>query len=252
MADSGSAGTADLFRLWVESNRALLEGGAGPLWAHCERVYRDWARFAEAFAAADGGRRGADEASPFDPAGWLRPPGGGGMADLLRWLEGPDLAGPAGGVAEWLRGTREWIAYLTAIEQMKAVLAEGWLTAFRAFVERFVAEDRAARAESRAAPGWERMRAIWHETAAVELAETYRRPACLAAQRDLIRAETALRRTLRGRVETVSRELGLPTRAELDDLGATVHAMGRELRRMRAGARKGVPTAPRGPGAAGR
>jgi len=243
MPDRESAGS-DFFRLWLEGNRALFESGGGPLWAQAERVFRDWSRFAEAFAAADAGRRTAEGASPFDPAGWLRPAGGGGMADLLRWLEGPTFAGPAGEGAEWVRGTREWLAYLAAVEQMKAGLAEGWRAAFRAFVERFAAEDRAAREAGRPAPGWDRMRAVWSEVASAEMAATYRKPACLAAQRDLIRAETELRASLRGRVERVATELGLPTRAELDDLSETVHAMGRELRRMRAGARAARP----GPG----
>ena len=231
---SGSAGTgSDFLREWLERNRAMLEGGAGPLWQQCEHLYRAWAGAFEGLAGAHAARHGGPDASPFDPAGWLRAPGGGGMADLFRWLEGPALPGLSGLQAEGIRSAREWVAYLTATEQMKAVLAEGWLAAFRAFLDRAAAEDRVG-----TPPGWDRMLALWHEAAAEEMARTHRRPAFLAAQRDLMRAETDLRRHLRERVEAVAGELGLPTRAELDDLHECLHGLGREMRRMRARARE--------------
>ena len=225
---------AEVLRQWLERHRHLLEGEGGPLWQHCERLYSAWARGVEAMAGAHAARSAGPDARPFDPAGWLRPAGGGGMADLFRWLEGPELAAPIAGLqAEALRATREWIAYLTATEQMKAVLAEGWIAAFRAFLDRAAGEDRAG-----APPGWDRMLAIWHETAAAEFARTHRSAAFLAAQRDLVAAETALRAHLRGHVERLAGELGLPTRAELDDVHETLHGLGREMRRMRARARE--------------
>ena len=234
MAATGAEGT-DFFRLWLESNRALFETGAGPLWPKCEGLFREWARFAEAFAGAHAERAGRADASPFDPAGWLRSEGGGGMADLLRWLEGPDLPRPLGEHARAMQGTREWLAYLTAAEQMKGVLAEGWLGAFRAFAAAAAEEDDAARAVGAGRPDWDRLKAIWHDCAAQRLAETYRAPAFLAAQRDLVRAETDLRRSMRERVEAVAEELGLPTRAELDDIHESLHALSREMRRRRRG-----------------
>jgi len=233
MTASGYTGS-DFFRLWLEGNRTLLDGTGGPLWQQAERIFAAWQGFADAFAGAHAARHGGGGSSPFDPAGWLRPEGGGGMADLFRWLEGPELPGPGTEHARAMQGTREWLAYLTATEQMKAVLAEGWIAAFRAFVERTAAEDRAATAAGTAAPGWDRMQAIWQEAAGAELARTYRRPAFLSASRDLLAAETALRRSLRERIERVADELGLPTRAEIDDLHAALHRLDRRLRRMQA------------------
>jgi len=233
MSASASEG-AEFLRQWLERHRRLLDSSGGPLWQQCERLHRAWAGGMEAAARAHGAHATGPDARPFDPAGWLRPAGGGGMADLFRWLEGPDLAAPIAGLhADALRGTREWIAYLAATEQMKAVLAEGWIAAFRGFLDRAAAEDRAG-----APPGWDRMLAIWHEAAAAELARTHRSAAFLAAQRDLVAAETALRAHLRAQVERLAGDLGLPTRAELDDVHETLHGLGREMRRMRARARE--------------
>lgn len=240
MTGTGQAGS-DFFRRWVEATAALLDAGPAPLWQQAERVHAEWCRFAEAFAGAGAARRADPAASPFDPAGFLRGEGQGGMADLLRWLEGPTLAGPMGEYARAVQGTRDWLAYLAAVEQMKAVMAEGWLAAFRRFLSDAAAEDRAAEAAGGARPGLDRLTEIWRAAAAAELAQTHRKPAFLAAQRDLVRAETDLRRALRMQVERVAEELGLPTRAELDDMHASLHALGREARRARARARADEP-----------
>lgn len=230
MTGTGRTGP-DFFRFWLDRNRPLFEDPAGPLWQQAERVFEAWASFADGFAGARAARQGA---SPFDPAGWLRPEGGGGMADLLRWIEGPTLPGALGEHARMVQGTREWMAYLTAVEQMKAALAEGWLAAFCGFVETIAEEDRTARAEGTAPPDWDRMQAVWQAEAAAAMTVTYRGHGFLAAQRDLVRAETDLRRSLRRRIEDVAEELGLPTRAELDGLHESVHRLSRELRRLRA------------------
>jgi hypothetical protein len=133
-----------------------------------------------------------------------------------------------------MRGTREWLAYLAAVEQLKSVMAEAWLTAFRAFVERLAGEDRAARADGRPAPGWDRIEALWAVEMRETLNATYRGAAFLCASRDLLRAETDLRRGLRAQVEGVATALGLPTRAEIDDLSEAVDGLRRQMRRMRA------------------
>lgn len=224
-------GGHDPFRAWIDANMAALGGRAGPVWTRAEALYRAWAGFVEGMADAQASVHGAPGASPFDPAGWLRGPGAGGMADLMRWLEGPVLADLGGEARAQVRATREWVAYLTAVEQMKAVLGEAWLAAFRRFAARLGAGE--------AAPGWDRVLALWEEAAEAETARVYRSSAFLAAQRDLMAAETALRRTVRARAERVAEALGLPTRAEMDDLGRSLHAMRRELRRMRDTGRPG-------------
>ena len=86
-------------------------------------MHKAWARFSDAFAAAAADKRPGPGASPLDPAGWLRPEGQGGMADLWRWIEGPDLADIFREERAAIRATREWIAFAAALEQFRAVVA---------------------------------------------------------------------------------------------------------------------------------
>jgi hypothetical protein len=219
----------DILRRWIEAQQAAFTRGPGHAWAQAEALHEAWARFAESFADARAERHGGPGASPFDPAGWLRAEGEGGMADLMRWLEGPEFSDLWAEQRRAIRETREWMAYLTALEQMKAVLGQGWLAAFRRFAERL-----AEMPGGDDGPRWPEIVALWQEVAGEETDRLYRSAPYLAASRDLVRAEAALRRALRARAEVLSDLLGLPTRAELDDLHETVHRLRRELRALRA------------------
>lgn len=251
MPDRGDGQTSenDLIRLLIEQGRAVLDAGrALPPWQVARATFEAWERAVSAVGEAASQTRRRPDASPFDPAGWLRPGGAGGMADFLRWMEGPELADPfAPWRAQW-KGSREWIALLAATEQMKAVMAESWIAAFGRFLEdagRSVDEDagtagREAGSGSGAGPGagfgavWDRIEALWHARATAEIARTYRSPAFLAAQRDLIRAETDLRARLREQTDRAAEAMGLPTRAEIDAGHARVHALHRSLKAERA------------------
>ncbi|MEO1600463.1 MAG: poly(R)-hydroxyalkanoic acid synthase subunit PhaE [Pseudomonadota bacterium] len=223
-----SAGT-DFLRQWLEAHRALFSGGAAPpLWGRAEALYKAWSEGVEAMLGAHAERHHGPGASPFDPAGWMRSEGAGGMADLLRWLEGPAYADLFAEQRRAIRSTREWLAWLAAAEQMKAVLAQGWLAAFGRFAERIGAVPPSEPL------GWSAIVGLWQEIAGEEMTALYRTPAYLAAQRDLVAAETALRRALREQVEAVTALFGLPTRAELDDVHRSLHAFRREMRGLRA------------------
>jgi hypothetical protein len=234
MSDGGGA-DGDLFRLWLDGVRAFADRdpASGTIWQRAEALHGAWARFAEAFGEAHAGRQARPGASPFDPAGWLRPEGEGGMADLWRWFEGPELADILREERAAIRETREWLAFTAALNQFRAVVAEGWMRAFKAFVERLSAELARARDEERPDPDWSEMTAIWRRVADAEMAKTHRSEAFLAAQRDLIEAQIAVRETLRRKIDRIAGFLGLPTRAELDDLHETVHALRRELRELK-------------------
>jgi len=239
MPDRGTD-ARDLFRVWLDQQKALLDGSAAQASERqAEALYGAWARMLQAWSGAADERAGGPDASPFDPAGWLRGEGAGGMADLMRWLEGPEMADPLAPLRRQLAGTREWVAYLTATEQMRAVLAEGWLTAFRGFVHALAGRDRAREAEGEGPPPLAEIERLWERHAADAIAATYRSPAFLAAQRDLMRAELDLRGVLAARVEAMGRAIGMPTRAEIDDLHAKVHALERAARAARAAARDG-------------
>ncbi|MGF1502890.1 MAG: poly(R)-hydroxyalkanoic acid synthase subunit PhaE [Paracoccaceae bacterium] len=234
-------GWAEFFRIWSETQRTVFEAArAAPsagatdgsaAWEQAKALSDAWMQFVESMLDVVEARSRAPGGSPFDPAGWLRSEGAGGLGDLFRWLEGPDLAPPFGSAEElksFARGTRMWMAYATAVEQMKAVLGAAWLESFRVFIARLSAPDAAERLAD-----WEAVVALWNASAEETLARTYRAPGFHAAMRDLVAAETDLRAELRTRVETLSDALGLPTRSELDDLHETLHGLRREVRRLR-------------------
>jgi len=229
MADQG-ASQSDIFRLWRETHETLLRSAmAASGWEQCKDLHAAWSRLVESFSGASQHTAEAT-ARAFDPTAWLGSFGGEAFEPLFRWLES------AGGAAVWpeqrraLRESREWQAYLAALERMRAIMAEAWLTAFRDFL------DALARGEARPGPGgpdWTVVQRLWQARAAARLAETYRAPAFLAAQRALVRAETDLRRSLARRFDELASGLGLPSRRELDDLHRTVHELRREVRNLR-------------------
>ncbi|MEO1721852.1 MAG: poly(R)-hydroxyalkanoic acid synthase subunit PhaE [Pseudomonadota bacterium] len=256
--------TADdtLFRLWRDGAKAFSalaagfdagdEPGAGAratrgAWAQAGATFEAWSRFLEAMAEAHEARAGRAGASPFDPAGWLRGAGDGGMADLWRWLEGPDFADIFGEERRLLREGREWLRFTAALEQFRMLVAEGWLRAFRSFAENLAADDGAPEppgplaeaaggaTEARDAAAWDRLVAHWRRAADAEMARLQSSEAYLNAQRDLLDAGLALRASLRARAERMAAFLGLPTRAELDDVHAELHALRREMRAMKRG-----------------
>ncbi|MEL6264229.1 MAG: poly(R)-hydroxyalkanoic acid synthase subunit PhaE [Pseudomonadota bacterium] len=268
-ADHGADDT--LARLWREGARAFAElaaagaRGSGETTAsgegaarRVEELWQAWLRFLEAMAAAGADRaagQGADPgAAPFDPAGWLGAPGLGGMGDLWRWLEGPDFADLFAEQRRLIRESGEFLRFQAALAQYRAVMAQAWLAAFRAFADRLAADDLDTAPVDGEGEGAarrtvvDRVVALWRETADVEVARVQVSEAYVAAQRDLASAQLALRASLRKRAEPVAEALGLPTRAEVDDLARTVHALRREIRALRRAMPPDAPSAERGEG----
>lgn len=236
----GGQGDHDLLRLWLEGSRAFLDAkaDAAKLWPQCEHLFKTWMRFGEGLAGAAGAAEADGARNPFDPAGWMRPEGQGGMADLWRWLEGPDFAGAFDEYRRALRESREWMAFSTALDEFRAVTAAGWMRAFKAYVEALSRRLDQISEAGEGDLGWDEMRALWREIADVELAAMQRSEPYLAAQRDLIRTQIDLRQALRARVEDVSGALGLPTRAEIDDLHQTMHELRAEIAELRRAGRR--------------
>ncbi|MEM9782847.1 MAG: poly(R)-hydroxyalkanoic acid synthase subunit PhaE, partial [Pseudomonadota bacterium] len=254
-------------RLWREGARAFAAMAASAATSaekageppRLDALWQGWTRFLEAMAEARAASAEARDAGPFDPAGWLSGPGEGGMADLWRWLEGPGFADVLAEERRLIRETREYIQYHAALEQYRIVMGQAWLRAFRAFAERLAedghpagtgpendpdsdpdpdvssAKDPSTSGHARAedAPSWDRLVALWREAADAEIARVQLSDDFVAAQRDLASAHLALSASIRDRVERVAQALGLPTRAEVDDLAAGMHAMQREVRNLK-------------------
>ncbi|MHA1527955.1 MAG: poly(R)-hydroxyalkanoic acid synthase subunit PhaE [Alphaproteobacteria bacterium] len=225
MADRGTAGQ-DLFQIWLASSRTLFAAEPMPdsLKERCEALFAAWNRFARTCAEASG-TQGEASGGPFDPAGWLDAAGEG---DLWRWFGGGDGADPWRDERDALTASPQWLAYTAALERYRAVMSAAWLNAFKHFTED-LARDRAP---GDALPDWAAIEARWQETAGAQLAAAQHAEDFLAAQRDLIRARLDCSALLRGRIERIAGMLGLPTRAELDDLHRSVHDLKRELRAL--------------------
>jgi hypothetical protein len=232
MSDRGMA-DQDLFQIWLASSRAFF--AAEPMTApmpdslkeRCEGLFAAWSRFARVYAEAGGGAQGEATGGPFDPVGWLDAAGGG---DLRRWFGAAQGADPWREERDALTASRQWLAYTAALERYRTVMGAAWLAAFKRFAEG-LAQDSDSGDEL---PDWKAIQARWDEAAGAELAAAQRAEDFLAAQRDLIRTRLDCSSLLRGRIERIAEMLGLPTRAELDDLHRTVHGLKREVRALRA------------------
>jgi hypothetical protein len=232
MADRESVGT-DPFEVWLDTSRRFFEADSmsDSLREKCAGLFAAWARFAQAYAEAGAAAGGADvpRGGPFDPVTWLDAAGAGGWGDLWRWFgsgEGADLWQAE---SDAITASRQWLAYIAALERYRAAMSTGWINAF----ERFAAELAKEREAGEGLPPWEVIQSRWQAAADAELAAAQRSEAFLAAQRDLIRARLDCSALLAKRIEGLSELLGLPTRAELDALHQKMHRLGRDMRALR-------------------
>ncbi len=240
MADRGTA-DQDLFQIWLASSRAFFATDsveslmADSLKQKCEGLFDAWNRFARTYAeASSAGAQGG----PFDPVGWLDAAGDSGFGDLWRWFGATDGTDPWREERDALTASRQWRAYMTALERFRAVMGAAWLKVFKRFTEALAQDSNPQGPGPHAStsgghPDWEVIQARWQQAAGVELAAAQRSEEFLAAQRDLIRARLDCSALLRERTERFAGMLGLPTRAEVDGLHQTIHDLKRGLRTLR-------------------
>lgn len=224
MSDGGAA-QAELLRLWLEAQGKALGGTGQGAWNSADELFRSWAGLLGAF-----GPTAAGTATPFDPSEWLKPEGEAGMTLIRGWLGGAGLADlPGGGAGP----AAEWQAYAAALERHRAITGAAWLAAFSEFAERARrARDDAGR-HGTDPPDWDDLSRLWRDIADREFAATQRSEEFLEAQTALLRAGLECRRRVRERIEAVADLIGLPTRAEVDDLAEQIHALRAELRSLK-------------------
>lgn len=219
----GSGPEAEALRLWLEAQAETLSGAARSAgWERAEELFRAWCRLLESF-----GPTAASTAAPFDPSEWLRPADSAGMGLLAGWLGGGAPTGAASA-----EPAAEWRDYREALERHRAITGAAWLAAFRAFAEESRRAERDAKRLGGEPPDWPTLVALWQEIADREFAAVQRSDDYLAAQATLMRAALAARARARAEVEAVAEALGLPTRAEVDDLTAEVAELRRALARL--------------------
>jgi hypothetical protein len=244
MSDRGTA-DQDLFQIWLASSRDFFTAdySADPMNAapmteslkqKCEGLFASWNQIAQTYAKA--GAKAGVTGGPFDPVGWLDAAGGGGFGDLWQWFGDPGAAetgpNPWREQRDALTASQEWLAYTAALERYRAVMGAAWLNAFKRFAEELARDSGPDTSDG--LPGWEVIQVCWQQAAGIELAAAQRSDDFLAAQRDLIRARLDCSALLRGQVEEMAKMLGLPTRAEVDELHQTLHGLKREVRALKA------------------
>lgn len=223
MSDGGGAG-AEMLRLWLETQGKLLRGADGNGWQRADTVFRAWSGFLESL-----GPTAAGTATPFDPSEWLKPEGEAGMTLLRGMLGGTGLGGlfPGDGPVP------EWQGYAAALDRHRAITGAAWLAAFRAFAEQARRAREDAIRHGTEPPDWDGLAALWRQIADAEFAATQRSEEFLEAQATLLRAGLECRRLVRERLEAVADLIGLPTRAEVDDLAEQIHALRQEIRALK-------------------
>jgi hypothetical protein len=122
-----------------------------------------------------------------------------------------------------------WTAVAQRGAEYGAVVSQVWVGAYADFVQAL----QAAAADGRPARSGRELLDRWTATVNERLLKAQRSERFLEAQRRLLDAMLTSRAAERELVEIGAKAADLPTRAELDDVHKTLHAVKRELRALR-------------------
>ena len=146
---------------------------------------------------------------------------------IQKLVEGPEFSDIGRLEREGLKTTREWAALRAASAEYRMITGKAWMRAFQTF-----SKDMAEHPEKLKESPSDLMR-HWLDTANAELIVTQRTKEFLGAQRKLLRAGVDYRLHARDMVEVWCETHSIPTRTEVDDLHAYVHALRREMRSLK-------------------
>jgi polyhydroxyalkanoate synthase subunit PhaE len=168
----------------------------------------------------------------FDPREWLNATGF--MDETVRRLaEGPKFA-------DFGHIEGKLVALMTAWAELRAASLEHQthvLSAWTKAATEFAAKLNEAASKGTSLGSRSDLVAMWVEVANRHQLEMQTTPAFLENQLKLLRASTELRLAQQELADLYGEVLGLPTRAEMDDLARTVSELRRELRDVRRGPR---------------
>jgi class III poly(R)-hydroxyalkanoic acid synthase PhaE subunit len=174
----------------------------------------------------------------LDPRTWLA--GGGEMDEVLsRMSQGPRFADLWDMERRYARVMHAWTDMRRRSLEHNAVVLQAWMRAGSKFATQLAERN----SGDQPAPDSHAMTALWAEIANVELIETQRSEAFLAAQSAMIRASTALRIAQQDLVEHAGKQYGFPTRTELDDVHKSVTELRREFRALKRATQTARPQA---------
>ena len=165
----------------------------------------------------------------LDPRQWLGV-GGAALEQPFETVLGlPRLADVPELDRKLLRLMQAWTAVAQRGAEYGAVVSQIWVGAYADFVQAL----QAAAAEGKPARSGRELLDRWTATVNERLLKAQRSERFLEAQRRLLDAMLTSRAAERELVEVGAKAADLPTRAELDDVHKTLHAVKRELRALR-------------------
>ena len=163
-----------------------------------------------------------------DPRQWLA--GAGVMDDMLAGLaDAPRLADLFDVERRTADIMRRWTELRQRSLEHQRVLLDAWMKAGQTYLTELAGRTTAAGKPLEP----KQVLALWTEIGNRTLFEAQRSEPFLASQRAVIRASTELRLVQSEFSEHFGKQLGLPTRTEIDDVHRTLTEMRRELRRTR-------------------
>jgi poly[(R)-3-hydroxyalkanoate] polymerase subunit PhaE len=165
----------------------------------------------------------------LDPRQWLGV-GGAALEQPFETVLGlPRLADVPELDRKLLRLMQAWTAVAQRGAEYGAVVSQIWVGAYADFVQAL----QAAAADGKPARSGRELLDRWTATVNERLLKAQRSERFLEAQRRLLDAMLTSRQAERDLVEIGAKAADLPTRAELDDVHKTLHAVKRELRALR-------------------
>lgn len=145
---------------------------------------------------------------------------------IQQLVEGSSLSDLASMEAHQLKTTEEWVRLKESSSEYRMVTAKAWMRAQQRFAKE-VGADPASWAQD-AGDHLKR----WLDIANEELIATQRTNEFLIAQRKLLRAGVDYKLRERALIEAWCERHAIPTRSEVDELHAQVHALRRDMRRL--------------------
>lgn len=145
---------------------------------------------------------------------------------IQQLVDGSNLSDLASIERQQLKTTEEWLRLKEASSEYRLVTAKAWMRA----QQRFAKETGGDPASWTQNAGDHLKR--WLDIANEELIATQRTPEFLDAQRKLLRAGVDYKLRERELVEAWCERHAMPTRTEVDELHAQVHALRRDIRRI--------------------
>jgi poly[(R)-3-hydroxyalkanoate] polymerase subunit PhaE len=178
--------------------------------------------------AGTGGGPAELAARLLDPRQWLGV-GGAALEQPFETVLGlPRLADVPELDRKLLRLMQAWTAVAQRGAEYGAVVSQIWVGAYADFVQAL----QAAAADGKPARSGRELLDRWTATVNERLLKAQRSERFLEAQRRLLDAMLTSRQAERELVEIGAKAADLPTRAELDDVHKTLHAVKRELRAL--------------------